>query len=105
MKIHKGDKVKVISGKDKGKVGKVLSVFPNSRKVIVEGVNMVKKHHKGTPDNSGGIIDKETSIHISSLALFTKEGSQNKGSKVGFKYLEDGRKVRYFRCNGELIDA
>jgi len=103
-KIRKGDDVVVITGKDKGRRGTVLRVFPDSR-VLVQNINMVKKHQKPNPNmgRTGGIIEKEMPIHISNVMLFNPVPA--KGDRVSFKTLEDGRKVRVFRSNGEVVDA
>jgi len=103
-KIKKGDEVVVLAGKDKGRRGTVLRVLPND-KVFVENVNMVKKHQKPNPmkDTPGGIIEKEAPIHISNVAIFNP--ATGKADRVGFKRLDDGRKVRFFKSNQEVIDA
>ncbi len=103
-KIKKGDEVVVLTGKDKGRRGNVLRVLETER-VIVEGVNMVKKHQKPNPmkGTPGGIIEKETSVHVSNVALFN--AATGKGERVSVKVLDDGRKVRYFKSNGEVVDA
>lgn len=103
-KIRKGDEVVLNTGKDKGKRGTVLRVL-ESGQVLVEGVNMVKKHAKPNPMKgiTGGIIDKEMPIDISNIALFNT--ATQKGERVGFKTLEDGRKVRVFKSSGEVVDA
>ena len=103
-RIRKGDQVVVISGKDKGRQGTVLNVSANNL-VLVEAVNMVKKHAKANPmaGIEGGIIEKEMPMDISNIMLFNP--MTNKGDRVGFKVLEDGRKVRYFKSNGEVVDA
>ena len=103
-RIRKGDQVVVISGKDKGRHGTVLNVRDDDR-LIVEAVNMAKKHVKANPmaGAEGGIVEKEMPIHISNVMLFNS--ITNKGDRVGFKMLEDGRKVRCFKSNGEVIDA
>jgi large subunit ribosomal protein L24 len=103
-RIKKGDDVVVIAGKDKGRRGTVTRVLSNG-KVIVEGVNMVKKHLKPNPNVGveGGIIDKEMPIHDSNLALFN--AATGKGGRIGYKTLEDGRKVRYFKSNDEVLDV
>ena len=102
-KIRKGDEVVVITGKDKGKRGKIIKVSENE-KIWVENVNLVKRHTRGNPlrGTAGGIIDKEMPIHLSNVAIFNPTTS--KADRVGFKFLEDGRKVRYFKSNGEVID-
>lgn len=102
-KIKKGDQVVVIAGKDKGKQGTVLRV-PNSDKVVVENVNIVKKHAKGNPmkGEPGGIVDKEMPLDISNVAILNTVTGE--ADRVGVKILEDGRKVRYFKSNGEVVD-
>ena len=103
-RIRKGDQIVVICGKDKGRQGIVLNVSANNL-VLVEAVNMVKKHAKANPmaGVEGGIIEKEMPMDISNIMLFNP--MTNKGDRVGFKMLEDGRKVRYFKSNGEVVDA
>jgi large subunit ribosomal protein L24 len=103
-KIKKGDQVVVITGKDKGKRGNVLRVFVDDR-VLVENVNMVKRHTRANPNRNiaGGILDKEAPIHISNVALFNSV--TGKGERAGFRQLEDGRKVRYFKRSGEVADV
>lgn len=103
-RIRKGDQVVVINGKDKGRKGTVLSVGADDR-VMVEAINMVKKHTRANPMQGveGGIIEKEMPLHISNIMLFNP--MTNKGDRVGFKMLEDGRKVRYFKSNGEVVDV
>lgn len=104
-KIKKGDEVIVIAGKDKGRRGHVVRVLPDIDKVIVQNVNMVKKHMKPNPARgiAGGIIEKEMPIHVSNVAIYNPK--TGKGDRVGFRELEDGRKVRYFKSTNELIDA
>ena len=103
-KIRKGDEVVVIAGKDKGKRGVVLNVKINDSKVVVENANMAKRHTKGNPaqGTSGGIIEKEMPMAISNIAIWNPVS--NKPDRVGFRFLEDGRKVRYFKSNNEVID-
>ena len=103
-KIRKGDEVVVITGKDKGKRGTVV-LRVDGEHVVVEGVNRAKKHVKPNPMKgvAGGIVDKDMSIHISNVALFNP--ATKKADRVGFKSLEDGRKVRVFKSNGELVNA
>lgn len=103
-RIRKGDQVVVLAGKDKGKQGKILRILADDR-VVVENVNMVKRHTRPNPNKgvTGGIIDKEAPIHVSRVALY--DSTAGKGARVGFKRLEDGRKVRYFKGSGEVIDA
>lgn len=102
-KIKKGDDVIVLCGKDKGKRGSVLRVLEDER-AIVEGINTVKRHTKANPNAgvTGGIIDKDLPINISNIALFNPV--TKKGDRVGFKILEDGKKVRYFKSNNEVVD-
>ncbi len=102
-KLRKGDDVVVIAGKNRGARGTVLSVLANER-VLVEGVNVVKHHERPNPNKgtSGGIMEKEASLHISNVALFNPV--THKADRVGFKTLEDGRKVRCFKSNGEVVD-
>ncbi len=102
-RIRKGDEVIVIAGKDKGKRGNVLRVMPDGR-VVVADINMVKRHTKPNPNRGvpGGIIEKEMPIDASNIMLFNPQTS--KGDRVGFKTLEDGRKVRYFKSTNEVVD-
>jgi large subunit ribosomal protein L24 len=101
-RVRKGDRVVVIAGKDKGVQGEVLKVMPAEGRVVVQGVRMVKRHQKQTPREQGGIITKEGAIHLSNVAhLDPKDG---KPTRVGFKSLEDGRKVRYAKRSGEVLD-
>ncbi len=104
QKLRQGDEVVVLTGKDKGKQGKILSVIDQER-VLVEGVNRAKKHQKGNPNLGvqGGIIDKDMPINISNVALYNPE--TKKADRVGFKFLEDGKKVRYFKSTNEVVDA
>ena len=101
-KIRKGDEVVVTVGKDKGKRGTVSAVLEN--RVVVENLNMVKRHTKPNPQRNvpGGIVQKEASIHVSNVMLWN--ASTNKGDRVGFKTLADGRKVRFFKSNNEVVD-
>ncbi len=103
-KIKKGDQVVVTSGRDKGKQGVVLQVMPDA-KILVEGINLVKKHQKGNPmtGEAGGINTKEMPIQRSNLAVYNP--ATEKGGRVGVKTLEDGSRVRIFRSNGEMIDS
>ena len=102
-KIRKGDQVVVLTGKDRGKRGTVLRVLTNDR-VVVENVNVVKRHTRPNPGRgiTGGIIDKEASIHVSNVALLNP--TTGKPGRVGFKLLADGKKVRYFKQGGEVVD-
>jgi large subunit ribosomal protein L24 len=103
LKIKKGDKVVVITGRDKGKTGEVKQVLPAESRVVVDGVNMVKRHTAPSAGNAGGIVEKEASIHISNIAYV--DPKTDKPTRVGYKTLEDGRKVRYAKRSGEIIDA
>lgn len=104
QRIRKGDEVMVLSGRDKGKRGTVLRLI-DAEHVVVEGVNRVKKHQRPNPMKglTGGIVDKDLPIHISNVALFNP--ATKKGDRVGVKTLDDGRKVRVFKDNGEQVDA
>ena len=104
QRIRKGDEVIVISGRDKGKRGTVLRRV-DAEHVVVEGVNRVKKHQRPNPMKgvTGGIVDKDLPIHVSNVALFNP--ATQKADRIGFKSLEDGRKVRVFRSNGEQVDV
>ena len=103
-KIRKGDDVIVTTGKDKGKRGTVLRIV-DARHLVVEGVNRVKKHQRPNPmkNQTGGIVDKDMPVDISNVALFNPQ--TKKADRVGFKLLQDGRKVRVFKSNGEMVDA
>ena len=103
LKIKKGDHVVVITGKDKGKKGEVLKVMPEENRAIVKGVSIIRRHQKQTTFQDGGIISKEAAIHISNLAL--EDPKDGKPTRVGFKFLKDGRKVRFARRSGEVIDG
>jgi large subunit ribosomal protein L24 len=102
-KIKKGDKVVVLAGRDKGKSGEVTLVNPTARRAIVQGVNMVKRHTRQTAQTEGGIISKEASIDLSNLAI--ADPKTGKPTRVGFKTLDDGRKVRVAKRSGDLIDG
>ena len=103
-KIRKGDQVIVITGRDKGKRGTVITI-PSERKLVVEGVNIARKHQKPAPVKgiSGGIVEKAMPIEISNVALFNP--ATNKADRVGFRLLADGRKVRFFKSNNEVVDV
>jgi len=103
LKIRKGDHVVVIAGKDKDKNGEVLKVIPQENRVIVQGVNMVKRHQRQTPQQEGGIMTREAPVHISNIAM--EDPKDGKPTRVGFKMLKDGRKVRFARRSGEVIDG
>ena len=102
-KLRKGDDVVVLSGRDKGKRGTVLQIIENNR-ILVDNVNVIKKHVKPNPNRgeTGGIIEKEAPIQIANVALFNP--NTNKADRVGYKLLEDGRKVRVFKSDGEVAD-
>jgi large subunit ribosomal protein L24 len=103
-KIRKGDRVQVLAGRDKGKRGEVITVMPAEGRALVRGVNMVKRHQKPRGLNQpGGIIEKEAPIHLSNLALI--DPKSDRPTRVGFRVLEDGRKVRYAKSSGEVLDA
>jgi large subunit ribosomal protein L24 len=103
LKIKKGDHVVVITGKEKGKTGEVLKVLPEDNRAIVKGVAMVRRHQRQTASQEGGIIAKEAPIHISNLAV--EDPKDGKPTRVGYKFLKDGRKVRFARRSGEVIDG
>jgi large subunit ribosomal protein L24 len=102
LKIKKGDTVVVISGRDKGKRGEVLRVFPAESRALVQGVNIARRHTKPRMGEPGGILEKELPIHISNLAHIDPQSGRP--TRVGYKFLEDGRKVRVARRSGEVID-
>ena len=103
FKIKKGDKVVVITGREKGKSGEVLRVVRAENRVVVQGVNMVKRHTRPGPGQAGGIVEKEAAIHVSNVAHIDPKSS--KPTRVGYKILGDGRKVRFARRSGEVLDA
>ncbi|MBN8941472.1 MAG: 50S ribosomal protein L24 [Rhizobiales bacterium] len=102
-KIRKGDKVVVITGRDKGRVGEVIQVMPTESRALVRGVNMVKRHQRQSQTQEGGIISKEAPIHLSNLAI--ADPKDNKPTRVGFKVLSDGKKVRVAKKSGETING
>ncbi|CAH1659868.1 50S ribosomal subunit protein L24 [Hyphomicrobiales bacterium] len=102
-KIKKGDKVVVLTGRDKGKSGEVVQVLPKEERALVRGVNLVKRHQRQTANAEGGIISKEAPLHLSNIAL--ADPKDGKATRVGFKTLDDGRKVRVAKRSGELIDG
>jgi large subunit ribosomal protein L24 len=103
LKIKKGDKVVVIAGRDKGKTGEVLRVVPADSRVVVQGVNVVKRHTRAAMGNPGGIVEKEGAIHVSNVAHIDPKSS--KPTRVGYRTLDDGRKVRFAKRSGEVLDA
>jgi large subunit ribosomal protein L24 len=102
-KIKKCDKVVVLTGRDKGRGGEVLQVLPREERAVVRGVNIIKRHQRQTPSQEGGIISKESTIHLSNLAL--ADPKDGKATRVSFKILDDGRKVRVAKRSGDLIDG
>lgn len=102
LKLKKGDKVIVTTGKDKGKTGEITTVFPKENKVIVGGINMVKRHTKPSQESAGGIISKEMPIHVSNVALV--DPKTGKATRIGYKVEKDGHKVRVAKKSGEVID-
>jgi large subunit ribosomal protein L24 len=102
-KIKKGDKVVVVSGRDKGRSGEVVRVMPREDRALVRGINVVKRHQKQTMKEEGGIVRKELPIHLSNIAI--ADPKDGKPTRVGFKILDDGRKVRFAKRSGDLIDG
>lgn len=102
-RIKRGDKVYVRTGRDKGKTGSVLKVMPQEGRAIVQGVNVVRRHQRQTPQQQGGIVSKEAPIHLSNLALV--DPRDDVPTRVGFRLLKDGRKVRFSKRTGEVIDG
>ncbi len=103
LKFKKGDKVIVLNGRSKGKTGEVLKLYPSQNRAIVQGVNLVKRHTRPTQTSAGGIVEKESSIEISNISHI--DPKDNKATKIGYKFLEDGRKVRFAKRSGEIIDS
>ena len=103
FKIKKGDKVVVLTGRDKGKSGEVLRVVRADNRVVVQGVNMMKRHTAPRPGEPGGIVEREAAIHISNVAHI--DPKSQKPTRVGYRFLDDGRKVRFARRSGEILDA
>jgi large subunit ribosomal protein L24 len=103
FKIKKGDKVVVITGRDKGRSGEVIRVLREENRVLVQGVNMVKRHTRPGAGQAGGIVEKEAAIHVSNVAHL--DPKSNKPTRVGYKFLGDGRKVRFAKRSGEVLDA
>ena len=103
LKFKKGDKVIVSTGRDKGRSGTILKMFPDENRAIVQGINMVKRHQKQTQTVEGGIVSKEAPINLSNL--MHEDPTDGKPTRVGFKLLNDGRKVRFAKRSGEVIDG
>jgi large subunit ribosomal protein L24 len=103
LKIKKGDRVVVLTGRDKGKRGEVLQVIPAENRALVQGVNIVRRHQKQSPQQDGGIVAKEAPIHVSNIAV--EDPADGSPSRVGFKFTNDGRKVRFAKRSGETIDG
>ena len=101
-KIKKGDKVVVLTGKDKGKTGEVIRVMPAENRALVRGVNVARRHQRQTARDQGGIISKETPIHLSNVAIADNDG---KPTRVGFRFDKDGQKVRFAKRSGDVIDG
>ncbi len=102
LKIRKGDRVIVTTGRDKGKIGDVLKIHTKKNRVLVQGVNIFKRHQRATQASGGGIVEKEVAIHISNLSHI--DPKDDKPTRIGYKFLEDGRKVRFAKRSGEIID-
>ncbi|MFN3347514.1 50S ribosomal protein L24 [Pseudorhodoplanes sp.] len=102
-KIRKGDKVVVLTGRDKGRTGEVIAVHPSEGRALVRGINMVKRHQRQTAQQEGGIISKEATIHLSNIAI--ADPKDGKPTRVGFKMMNDGRKIRVARRSGVEIDG
>lgn len=102
-KVKKGDKVVVLTGRDKGRSGEVIQVLPKEDRAFVRGINLVKKHQKQTQNQEGGIVSKEAAIHLSNIAVADPKDGQ--ATRVGFRILDDGRKVRFAKRSGDLIDG
>ncbi|MGI9371896.1 MAG: 50S ribosomal protein L24 [Hyphomicrobiales bacterium] len=102
-RIKKGDKVVVLTGRDKGRSGEVLKVLPSEDRAVVQGINVAKRHQKQSQTQEGGIVSKELPIHLSNIAL--EDPKDGKPTRVGFKMLKDGKKVRFAKRSGEVIDG
>lgn len=101
-KFRKGDNIVVIAGRDRGKKGSVLKVMPGEERLIVQGVNIVKRHMRASATQAGGIVEKEATIHVSNISHV--DPSDGKATRIGFRVLEDNRKVRYAKRSGEIMD-
>ena len=102
LKVKKGDQVMIITGKDKGKSGEIVTVLPKINRVILRGLNIAKRHTAQSQTSQGGILDKELSIHVSNISHI--DSKDNKASRTGYKFLKDGRKVRFSKRSGDLVD-
>ena len=102
LKLKKGDRVIVTTGRDKGRQGEILRVLPVENKVVVDGVNVVKRHTRPSQTQPGGIVEKSAPIHVSNVAIL--DPKDEKATRVGYRTLEDGRKVRFAKSSGEVID-
>ncbi len=102
LKIRKGDTVVVLCGRDKGKTGEVLRVRPKEQRVVVRGVNVIKRHTRPSQTTPGGVLEREAALHISNLAI--ADPKDGKPTRVGYRVLEDGRKVRFAKRSGEIVD-
>ena len=102
LKIKKGDTVVVLTGRDKGKSGEVIKVRPKDQRVVVRGVNMIKRHTRPSQTTPGGVLEREAALHISNLAI--ADPKDGKPTRVGYRVLEDGRKVRFAKRSGEIVD-
>ena len=102
LKIKKGDTVVVLSGRDKGKTGEVIKVRPKDQRVVVRGVNMIRRHTRPSQTTPGGVLEREAALHISNLAI--ADPKDGKPTRVGYRVLEDGRKVRFAKRSGEIVD-
>lgn len=102
LRVKRGDKVVVLSGRDRGKAGEILKVMPKESRVVVQGVNMIKRHNRPSQRGPGGIEEREAPIHVSNVAHV--DPADNKPTRVGYRFLENGRKVRFAKRSGELID-
>ena len=102
LKIKKGDRVVVLAGRDKGKRGEVLQVVPSENRALVQGVNVVRRHQKQSAQQEGGIVSKEAPIHLSNIAI--EDPADGEPTRIGYKFMDDGRKVRFAKRSGEAID-
>jgi large subunit ribosomal protein L24 len=103
LRLRRGDEVIVVSGRDKGRKGRIVRMQRDRERVIVQGANMVKRHTRPSAGQPGGIVEKEAALHISNVALVDPKTGE--ASRIGYKFLEDGRKVRFAKASGEVIDA